>query len=168
MKHVLAALIVVVALVASCVAARAAFDCLTLPQARAAHPTTHLKYRVSNTGRCWYASGSVSTRASARRRATSPTVAPASSAKHATVLYPTLIGGRVEPSSGGLAASEPITQWPRLIDIDKETETISDANNNSNTQDAADFCCWPPLDELTLFIDRWRALPSNWFADQTK
>jgi hypothetical protein len=126
--------------------ARAA-ECLSLPQARAAHPGKYVSYRLDHGRKCWGNNGPLQ-RTIARHRAPPPlqTSVPV---PRSTVLWPAL-SLTATPVDAALFTTEPATAWPRLLDIDDVTaEPLAD-------------CCWPPLDEPP-FRERWTALPSNWF-----
>jgi hypothetical protein len=137
-----------VALLVMSGSARAA-DCLSLPQARAAHPGKYLTYRIDRGKQCWNDHGPI--HRSAVRHRDPPPLQTSVPVPRSTVLWPAL-SLTATPVDAVLLTPEPATAWPRLLDIDEITAGSPLAE-----------CCWPPLDEPP-FTDRWFALPSNWFA----
>jgi hypothetical protein len=145
-----------VALVASSVPARAADLCMTLPQARAAHPGKYLSYRLNGRQQCWNNHGPahrsvVRHRATTAKAGTGPVPVPRS-----TVLWPNLASVAI-PLDAALYDPTSATGWPKLIDVDEITGPVSDASGNA-PQDA---CCWPKIEPP--FAERWQAMPASWF-----
>ena len=133
--------------------ARAADLCLSLPQARAAYPNVYLHYRLNGGRRCW--SPPTPTQRTARHRESSANNSTPVPVPRQTVLWPALASVAV-PVDAALLTPEPATAWPLLLDVDELTGgPVAD-------------CCWPPLDDVPPFAERWFALPSNWFAALTQ
>ena len=127
--------------------------CLTKEQARARWPKNHLWWRTTN--RCWTNEKSrndngLVQRSTVRHRnpPTPPVPVPRQS-----VLWPTLASTVATALDAALLTPESSIAWPLLLDVDEITTDKPTAE-----------CCWPPLDDVPPFTERWFALPSNWFA----
>ena len=153
-----------VALVASSVPARASPDCMSLAEARAAHPGKHLYWHRRGKDRCWDDTGpsrrySVGARgrAAERPQIESPVPSPLPPAapqrkRNERLLFPTLVQG-AGPDDPQLLVGAPMQAWPLLLDIDAVTASAPPPD--------ADECCWPPLEPP--FRERWADMPATWF-----
>ena len=140
-------------LVALCVSARAAPDCMSLSEARAAFPNVHLWYRLDGGRRCWSDNGPTR-RQPTVHRPRAPLAPSMPAPRPTSVLWPTLVA--TEPSGAALFRPDAMTAWPLLLDVDEITAETPVAELPE--------CCWPPLDEpVTEFRERWFAMPSSWF-----
>jgi hypothetical protein len=146
-----------VALVASGVPARASTSCMTVAEARAAHPGRHLWWHGRE--HCWDASpGARETRPRVEPPRSAPPLPPLPAPRPIkdddvpTILFPTLVGiadlAELDPQ---MLTAEPMESWPLLLDVDQVTADNDDLSGK-------DYCCWPALEPD--FRDRWTATVS--------
>ena len=146
----------------ACVPARAAAqDCLSLSAARVRYPNVHLwwHYSADKRTRCWNDHGPTHRTPVVKYRGpqTPPVPAP-----RLTVIWPTLLASKANPVDVALYAAESASRWPSLIiDLDAEPPIVDDMGN----QMSRDLPL--PLDDPP-FAERWRALPSNWYAQEIR
>jgi hypothetical protein len=134
-----------VALVASSVAARASPNCPTLAEARAAYPGKYLAWHTAR--HCWNAMPGrrrygTPLPAAAVRPVPAPLARPADSSP--TILYPVLLQAEIALVDPQFFATEPMTAGPALIDVDEMTAG------------------GPPPEPEANFRERWMAVTMNW------
>lgn len=137
--------------------AHSAPACLSIAEARAAYPGKHLWWHTP--AHCWNADRGRKFKGATKKpspkpirgdNANSNKAEKIQPAPHETTIWPFLItnAAAIDPQ---WFLPEQSTGWPRLLDVDELT---------SDT--APPECCWPPLEQLVAFNDRWQEVPKDW------